>query len=87
MSKTEALRRLLKTALGDPDKLKPSPLIQRHFTCKELAELWHMSESTVFKMFVDEPGVIKIGERRTKVSIRVPIEVAERVYGKLRAGK
>jgi hypothetical protein len=66
-----------------------SPIMEEHFKCKDLAEKWCMSESTILKLFVDEPGVIKIGERssrkRTKVSIRIPLSVAERVYRKLRS--
>ncbi len=46
-----------------------------------------MSETTVFKIFVNEPGVVRIGARnprkRTKVSIRVPLSVAERVHRRM----
>jgi hypothetical protein len=63
--------------------------LQEHFTCRELAEKWHMSESTVFKLFVGEAGIIKLGSRsarkRTKVSIRIPLSVAERVYKALQS--
>jgi hypothetical protein len=66
-----------------------SPVLEPHFTCKELADKWHMSESTVFKLFVDEPGVVKLGERstrkRTKISIRIPLSVAERVHARISA--
>lgn len=60
-----------------------------HYTCSELSLLWHMSESTIFKLFVDEPDVVKLGIRsqrkRTKVSIRIPQSVAERVHKRMRA--
>jgi hypothetical protein len=58
---------------------------ERHFTPKELAELWRLDESTVRRMFQDEPGVLKIGEigRRTKrdyVTLRIPASTAARFY-------
>jgi hypothetical protein len=69
------------------DTVNHSPVMEQHFKCSELAVKWHMSESTVFKMFVDEDGVIRIGSRnpkkRTKISIRIPLSVAERVYARL----
>jgi hypothetical protein len=68
----------------------PSVALEPHFTCKELAAKWHMSETTVFKLFVAEPGVVKIGARnplkRTKISIRVPLSVAERVHKRMQLG-
>jgi hypothetical protein len=31
---------------------------ERHYTAKELAELWGLDESTVRRLFRDEPGVL-----------------------------
>ena len=60
-----------------------------HFKCKELADRWGMSVTTVTSLFADEPGVVKIGGRssrkRTKVTLFVPLSVAQRVYATLRA--
>jgi hypothetical protein len=58
---------------------------ERHFTPKELAELWRLDESTVRRMFQDEPGVLKIGQagRRNKrdyVTLRIPESTAARFY-------
>lgn len=58
---------------------------ERHFTPKELAELWRLDESTVRRMFQDEPGVLKIGStgRRNKrdyVTLRIPASTAARFY-------
>jgi hypothetical protein len=58
---------------------------ERHFTPKELAELWRLDESTVRRMFQDEPGVLKIGNtgRRNKrdyVTLRIPASTAARFY-------
>lgn len=63
-------------------------MLDEHFTAKELAKRWHMSESTVLKLFADEPDVIRIGNlksrKRTKISVRIPRDVAERIYRRLR---
>ena len=37
-------------------------VFERHFTPKQLAELWSLDESTVRRMFQDELGVLKIGK-------------------------
>jgi hypothetical protein len=60
---------------------------QQHFTIKQLAELWGMSRETIRRMFLLEPGVVKLrakapakGHQRNYTSWRIPREVAERVY-------
>jgi hypothetical protein len=59
---------------------------ERHFTPKQLGELWGLDESTVRRMFQDEPGVLKIGNanrrdgKRDYVSLRIPESVAARVH-------
>ena len=69
----------------------PTPIRQqadpfeRHYTPKELAELWRLDESTVRRMFQDEPGVLRIGQtgRRSKrdyVTLRIPASTAARFY-------
>ena len=61
-------------------------VFERHYTPKELAQVWHLDESTVRRMFQDEPGVLKIGNsdrrdgKRDYVSIRIPQSVALRVH-------
>lgn len=60
---------------------------QRHYTCKELAEMWGLSQSTLFRLFSREADVLRVGERsthrRTRVSLRIPSCVAERVYARM----
>jgi hypothetical protein len=59
---------------------------ERHFTPKQLAELWKFDESTIRRMFIDEPGVLKYGNsfrrsvRREYFTLRIPESVARRVY-------
>jgi len=63
-----------------------SQATERHFTVKELAEVWHLNASTVRKIFIDEPGVLKIGhdgiraKKRQHVTLRIPESVMLRVY-------
>lgn len=58
----------------------------RHFTAAELGELWKLDESTIRRMFQDQPGVLKIGKsnrrdgKRDYVTLRIPEAVARRVW-------
>jgi hypothetical protein len=59
-------------------------IMEPHFTVKELAESWNVSDVVVFRMFQDEPGVMRLGStstrRRVRRELRIPQSVAERVY-------
>ncbi len=72
------------------DERKPADLAaERHYSIKELASMWKLSEKTVRKLFESEPGVIEIGStegtyRRAYVTRRVPESVAHRVHRRLR---
>jgi hypothetical protein len=58
----------------------------RHFTPAQLAELWKFDQTTIRRMFQDEPGVMKEGKanrrdgKRDYVTLRIPESVALRVY-------
>jgi hypothetical protein len=61
-------------------------LNSEHFTPEELGKRWKLSADTVRRMFEREPGVLVIegtrglsGRRRYR-TIRIPQDVAERVY-------
>ena len=63
------------------------PAFEKHFTCAELAELWHYSVDTVREMFENEPGVLRVDRpetmhKRRYCSMRIPESVARRVYRK-----
>lgn len=66
--------------------MNDSNAFEPHYTAKELAELWKLDESTIRRMFQDEPGVLKHGKARRRdgkrdyVSLRIPKSVAVRVY-------
>lgn len=59
---------------------------ERHYRARELAEIWSLDESTVRRLFQDEPGVLKIGRsghrdgKRDYTSLRIPESVAVRVH-------
>jgi hypothetical protein len=56
-----------------------------HFSVKELAKNWGLSEAKVRRMLRNEPGVLRFGaekkgHHREYVTLRIPASVAERVY-------
>ena len=61
---------------------------ERHFTPKQLADLWVLHVSTIRRLFLDEPGVLKYGKtsrhdgRRDYITLRIPESVARRVYAR-----
>jgi hypothetical protein len=60
---------------------------ERHFTPKQLAEIWLLHESSIRRLFLDEPGVMKYGGpwrrgRREYFTLRIPESVARRVYAR-----
>jgi len=67
-------------------ELAGAAMLEAHFTPRQLAASWQLDVSTVRRLFVDEPGVLKIGKsgrpdgKRDYLSLRIPRSVAERVY-------
>ena len=62
--------------------------LERHYTAKEVAELWQLSEDTVRKLFRGTPGVLKISQparrfKRAYVSIRIPESVLQKRHTEL----
>ena len=59
---------------------------EQHFTAQDLANLWKLDETTIRRIFQDEPGVFKVGRsnrrdgKRGYVTLRIPESVALRVY-------
>jgi hypothetical protein len=73
----------------DSVQLTPKPTpdpFERHYTPQQLGELWGFDQTTIRRMFIDEPGVFKEGHKtrrngkRAYVSLRIPASIAERVY-------
>jgi hypothetical protein len=71
---------------GPPPACIDQTAFERHFTPHELAELWKFDESTIRRMFIDEPGVLVYGKERRRdgcrdyVTLRIPESVARKVY-------
>jgi hypothetical protein len=62
--------------------------LERHYKATELAELWGMSVKLVRKIFVAEPGVLKVDRpelrnKRGYCSLRIPESVAVSVHKRL----
>lgn len=64
-----------------------TPASEKHYSPKEVAELWHISLSTVRRIFRDQPGTFKhqmprvAGQKRVpKVLLRISESALARVY-------
>lgn len=58
---------------------------ERHYTVREIAELWGLSDASVVRMFKQEPGVLGVNNSRRKfagnhTTLRIPQSVMERVH-------
>jgi predicted transcriptional regulator len=58
---------------------------ERHYSVKELAEMWGLSSAAIRRLFGNEPGVLRFGKekkghQRDYVTLRLPASVVERVY-------
>lgn len=65
-----------------------TPLLERHYTPDELAEIWKLSADTVRRIFEREPGVLVIehtrnSSRRRYRTLRIPESVALRVHRRM----
>jgi len=64
--------------------------LERHYTPKEVADLWHVSVDTVRRLFRDRPGVLKLDSPETRRKrgyrvIRIPESVLQAVHAEMRA--
>jgi hypothetical protein len=81
-----------------PSHLTPSPqtpgieqsnlMKETHYTPDDLAGMWGVSVDSIRRIFRDEPGVLKMGEKSPKhkrqyLTLRIPESVVERVYTRL----
>jgi hypothetical protein len=79
----------LSTSTREQRKLDGTPVFEKHYSVKELATLWNLSDRTIRRMFLGEPGVVEWGTCETRMkrgykTLRVPESVAQRVYRRLR---
>jgi hypothetical protein len=62
--------------------------LERHYSVGELATLWSFSENTVRRIFIKEPGVLKVAHKETRskrryTTLRIPERIAQRVHLRL----
>lgn len=62
--------------------MNPGVVSEKHYTATELAGRWNVSKNTVYRMFVDEPGVLRKLGRAGRVMIRIPESVAAAVHNR-----
>ena len=65
--------------------------LEKHYTVRQVAEMWSFSENTIRRLFRDEKGVIKKGSpetrfKRKRFVLSIPESVLLRVHDKLRVG-
>ena len=74
---------------GDGSQKAPLARFQeRHYSVSEIAEIWNLSRDVVRKIFEGEPGVLVIGNDRSRSkrgyhTLRIPESVMERVHRKM----
>jgi hypothetical protein len=75
--------------MGPEVFLSMSLALEKHIEPKELAEIWVLSPQMIRSIFIDEPGVLLIGEpsgrvgkklKRSYFTMRIPLSVVERVH-------
>jgi hypothetical protein len=69
----------------------PNAIDEPVFTAEELARSRKLHPATIRKLFVAEPGVIRLGHgghagRRRYFTLRIPHSVAERVFRRMTVG-
>ena len=62
---------------------------EQFFTPDELAKLLKLHPSTIRRLFLDEPGVVRYGHaglrgRKQYFSLRIPASVVQRVVGRMK---
>jgi hypothetical protein len=62
---------------------------ERHYSVAEIAQMWSLSQDFVRRLFEREPGVLVLGQERTRYgkrryrTLRIPKSVVERVHRRL----
>jgi hypothetical protein len=79
----------LSTSTRQQHKHDGTAVFEKHYSVKELATLWNLSDRTIRRMFVGEPGVVEWGTCETRMkrgykTLRIPESVARAVYRRLR---
>ena len=86
----------MREPLNQPDSVRAQPILnanlsiamEKHYSVPELAKIWFLSESTVRRIFIEEPGVLKLAHKETRykrryTTLRIPERIAQRVHRRL----
>ncbi len=85
--KAQAMReRNSPASIGHP--FVPTAFNERHYSVKEIAEMWSLSTDAVGRLFDHEPGVLVIGDsesrhKRQYRTLRIPHSIIERVHRRM----
>ena len=83
----ERARAMRERNSSDAYALSPTPFSERHYSVKEIAELWSLSPDAVRGLFEREPGVLVLGDfsphKRRYRTLRIPQSVLERVHRRM----
>ena len=65
--------------------LADNSTFEKHYRVAELARLWGIGRETARKLFLNEPGVIRIrlGRKHKNTVLSIPASVAARVHNRL----
>lgn len=63
--------------------------IEKHYTVREVAQLWGLSTLTIRKQFTNESGVLKLGEgerkgKRPYITMLIPESVVQKFHQRVR---
>jgi hypothetical protein len=74
----------LRGANGGTSQQVAGVLSTRYYSVKEIADLLNLSQDSVRKLFQNEPGVVVLGDQRSKYKRRyTTLRIPESVLGRL----
>lgn len=72
---------------ADVKASEASPVLERHYSPQEVAEIWNLSTDCIRKIFEHEPGVLVVGQpmrgKRGYKTLRIPHAVLMRVHKRM----
>jgi hypothetical protein len=71
-----------------PSTANSNGTAEKYYSVQELARKWFLSDSTVRRIFLEEPGVLKLAHKETRykrryTTLRIPERIAQRVHRRL----
>jgi len=83
-----AVNQTASVRIGNAHRSSSIVALEKHYSVAELAKLWFLSESTVRRLFINEPGVLKLAHEETRfkrryTTLRIPERIAQQVHRRL----